>query len=222
MIVVIDEVIGAEELRSLLERLDGADWIDGKTTAGWSAKLVKNNLQLARPTTDARDLQKQVTAALERNALFQATVQPKSIHSLIFSRYDVGMSYGTHVDNALMKREQVWRADISFTLFLSSPSSYDGGELVIEASDGDRAYKLEAGSALVYPSSSLHRVEPVTAGRRWAAVGWVQSWVRDERDREILFDLDTVRRSIFAKEGKTLEFDLLSKTYSNLLRQWAE
>ncbi|MDY7015894.1 MAG: Fe2+-dependent dioxygenase [Cyanobacteriota bacterium] len=222
MIVAIDEVLSAQELGLLLERLDCADWIDGKKTAGWSAKLVKNNLQLARETADAKNLQKRVTAALERNALFQATVQPRQIHSLLFSRYDVGMSYGAHVDNALMKRDRVWRADISFTLFLSSPSSYGGGELVIEESDGDRAYKLEAGSALVYPSSSLHRVEPVTAGRRWAAVGWVQSWVREERDREILFDLDTVRRSIFAKEGKTLEFDLLSKTYSNLLRQWAE
>ncbi|MDY6785553.1 MAG: Fe2+-dependent dioxygenase [Cyanobacteriota bacterium] len=222
MIIVIDDLLAAEEVQSLLKRLDGAEWIDGKRTAGWSAKLVKNNLQLARQTADAKYLQKEVKAALERNALFQATVQPRSIHSLLFSRYERGMSYGTHVDNALMKKEQVWRADISFTLFLSSPGSYEGGELVIEGSDGDRAYKLEAGSAVVYPSSSLHRVEPVTAGTRWAAVGWVQSWVREARDREILFDLDTVRRSIFAKEGKTLEFDLLSKTHSNLLRQWAE
>lgn len=222
MIVVIDEVLDAEELGALLERLNRADCIDGKATAGWSAKLVKNNLQLPRDTTDAKDLRQQVIAALERNALFQATVQPRAIHSLLFSCYDPGMSYGTHVDNALMGKKQFLRADVSFTLFLSSPASYEGGALAIECSDGDRTYKLEAGSTLIYPSSTLHRVEPVTAGRRWAAVGWVQSLVRDPRDREILFDLDTVRRSIFAREGKTLEFDLIAKTYSNLLRRWAE
>lgn len=114
------------------------------------------------------------------------------------------------------------RSDVSFTLFLSSPSIYEGGELVIECSDGDRTYKLEAGSVIIYPSSILHWVEPVMEGVRLAAVGWVQSLVRDASDQEILFDLDTARRSIFAKEGKTIEFDLISKSYTNLLRKWAE
>jgi len=141
---------------------------------------------------------------------------------MLFSRYENGMSYGRHVDNALMGNQEFLRSDVSFTLFLSSPSTYKGGELVIESSDGDRTYKLEGGSAIIYPSSTLHQVEPVTEGVRLAAVGWIQSLVRDPNEREILFDLDTTRRSIFAKEGKTIEFDLISKSYANLLRKWAE
>jgi PKHD-type hydroxylase len=222
MILVIDDVFAPEELRSLQDSLDRATLIDGKTTAGWYAKVVKNNLQLDGQASEVKALKEVVQNAFQRNALFQAAVQPKKIHTLLFSCYDPGMSYGTHVDNALMGKEPFWRADVSFTLFLSSPSSYKGGELVIECSDGDRAYKLEAGSALVYPSSTLHRVEPVTEGQRWVSVGWIQSLVRDPSRREILFEIDTVRRSLFAKEGKTLEVDLLCKTHSNLLRQWAE
>jgi PKHD-type hydroxylase len=179
-------------------------------------------MQLQREATYAKDLRELVETALRRNALFQSAIQPKIIHSVLFSRYETGMSYGRHVDNALMGNQAFLRSDVSFTLFLSSPSTYEGGELIIEYSDGDRTYKLEAGSMIVYPSSTLHQVETVTEGVRLAAVGWVQSLVRDANEREILFDLDTARRSIFAKEGKTIEFDLISKSYVNLLRKWAE
>ncbi|MGD2181387.1 Fe2+-dependent dioxygenase [Lusitaniella coriacea] len=222
MIAIIDDVLAPEELQRILTHFDRADFVDGKKTAGWHAKLVKNNMQLPSKATSTQELRKQVKEALIRNKLFQALVQPKIVHSLLFSRYEVGMSYGTHVDNAFMGKGEFWRSDISFTLFLCEPEGYEGGELVIEASDGDRAYKLPSGSALIYPSSTLHRVNPVTAGVRFAAVGWVQSLVRDPDKREILFDLDTARRSLFAKEGKTIEFDLISKSYTNLLRQWAD
>ncbi|HBB35309.1 MAG TPA: Fe2+-dependent dioxygenase [Cyanobacteria bacterium UBA8803] len=222
MIVRVDGVLTPEELNTIVSTLDGADFIDGKTTAGWHAKLVKNNTQLKSQVPYAQDLRELVKAALIRNTLFQASVQPKFIHSILFSRYEKGMSYGTHVDNALMGDQQFLRSDVSFTLFLNSPSSYEGGELVIEATDDERTYKLEAGSMIIYPSSTLHRVEPVTDGVRLVAVGWIQSLVRDPQEREILFDLDTVRRSIFAKEGKTIEFDLLSKCYANLLRKWVD
>ncbi|HAA31299.1 MAG TPA: Fe2+-dependent dioxygenase [Cyanobacteria bacterium UBA8553] len=222
MIFAIDNVLTLEELQILVDSLEQADFVDGKTTAGWYAKLVKNNMQLQREATYANDLRELVKTALKRNVLFQSAVQPKIIHSMLFSRYEKGMSYGRHVDNALMGNQEFLRSDVSFTLFLSVPSTYEGGELVIEYSDGDRTYKLEAGSMIVYPSSTLHQVEPVIEGVRLAAVGWVQSLVRDPNDREILFDLDTARRSIFAKEGKTIEFDLISKSYANLLRKWAE
>lgn len=222
MIFSIDNVLTLEELKFIVDSLEQADFVDGKTTAGWYAKLVKNNMQLQRETTYASDLRELVKTALKRNALFQSAVQPKIIHSMLFSRYEKGMSYGRHVDNAFMGNGEFLRSDVSFTLFLSSPSTYEGGELVIENSDGDRTYKLEANSMIVYPSSTLHQVEPVTEGVRLAAVGWVQSLVRDSNEREILFDLDTARRSIFAKEGKTIEFDLISKSYANLLRKWAE
>jgi PKHD-type hydroxylase len=141
---------------------------------------------------------------------------------MLFSRYEAGMSYGRHIDNALMGNQDFLRSDVSLTLFLNSPSTYEGGELVIESTDAEQAYKLEAGSVIVYPSSTLHRVEPVTEGVRLVAVAWVQSLVREPSQREILFDLDTVRRAIFTKQGKTIEFDLISKSYANLLRKWAD
>jgi PKHD-type hydroxylase len=222
MILAIDNVLNSEEIQFVVKSLSQAEFVDGKTTAGWHAKLVKNNTQLDKKGKLAIELEELVKNALECNILLKAAVQPKIIHSILFSRYEMGMSYGSHTDNAFMGKQNFWRSDVSFTLFLSSPKTYAGGELVMETMGGDRTCKLEAGSAIVYPSSMFHRVEPVTEGVRLVAVGWIQSLVRDPSQREILFDLDTVRRSIFAKEGKTLEFDLLSKTHSNLLRQWGE
>ncbi|MGB3238257.1 MAG: Fe2+-dependent dioxygenase [Geitlerinemataceae cyanobacterium] len=221
MIVSIENILTPEELKTLIDRLDPADFIDGKTTAGWHAKTVKNNAQLTAKADYANDLRELVKAALWRHPLFQMVARPKQIHSLLFSRYDVGMSYGTHVDNALMGGAFL-RSDLSFTLFLSDPSVYEGGELVIEEFAGEKPYKLNAGEAIVYPSTALHRVDPVTKGMRHVVVGWVQSLVRDPAKREILFDLDTARRSIFQKSGKTIEFDLISKSHANLLRRWAQ
>jgi len=222
MILTIDNLLTSEEIEIIIERLSQAQFIDGKTTAGWHAKLVKNNKQLEKTSQKALELEELVKNALERNPLIKSAFLPKVIHSILFSRYETGMSYGSHTDNAFMGKPNFWRSDLSFTLFLSSPFTYKGGELVIEAIDGDRSYKLEAGSAIIYPSSTLHRVETVTEGIRLVAVGWMQSLVREPNLREILFDLDTVRRSLFAQTGKTLEFDLLSKTHSNLLRHWGD
>jgi PKHD-type hydroxylase len=222
MIVSIENILTPEELKTLIDRLDPADFIDGKTTAGWHAKTVKNNTQLTATADYANDLRELVKAALWRHPLFQMVARPKQIHSLLFSRYEVGMSYGTHVDNALMGDRAFLRSDLSFTLFLNDPSAYEGGELVIEEFSGEKQYKLQAGAAIVYPSTTLHRVDPVTNGTRWVVVGWVQSLVRDPEKREILFDLDTARRSIFQQSGKTIEFDLISKSHTNLLRRWAQ
>ena len=221
MIVRIPDVLSTDEVGQLQDVLTVAEFVDGKLTAGWYAKQVKHNQQL--PGKVAKDIREQISSALQRHPLFQAVVRPKRIHSILVSRYGEGMSYGRHADNALMgSGGSQWRSDVSFTIFLNSPDQYDGGELVMEEVDDERAYRLEAGSAIAYPSSTLHRVDPVTKGIRLVAVGWVQSWVRDPANREILFELDTVRRSLFAQHGKTNEFDLLSKNISNLLRQWAE
>jgi PKHD-type hydroxylase len=222
MILPIDDILTPEDLKQITESLNQAHFVDGKATAGWHAKLVKNNLQLDSQDPQLQTLRSQVETALAQNLLFQIAVRPRKIHSIRFSRYTDGMSYGSHVDNALMGGDQFLRSDVSFTLFLSAPESYEGGELVIESAEGDRSFKLQAGSAMVYSSSTLHRVEPVTQGERLVAVGWVQSLIRDAEKREILFDLDTARRSLFAREGKTIEFDLLSKSHANLLRQWVE
>jgi PKHD-type hydroxylase len=222
VIVVIDNLLEQNELSAIAEKLQTASFVDGKTTAGWHAKLVKNNTQLDNKDPYRQELLDLVKNSLRRNDLVQAAIKPKFIHTLLFSRYEIGMYYDTHVDNSFMGGDNFYRADISFTLFLNDPTTYSGGELVIEGSSDDRSYKLQAGSAIFYPSSTLHRVEPIAAGVRFAVVGWIQSLVRDPNQREILFDLDTTRRSIFSREGKTVEFDLLSKTYTNLLRMWAD
>ena len=221
MIVCISDLLTAEELDYIGKALSVADFVDGRLTAGWHAKLVKQNQQLSK-TPDTEALKNLVRKALQKNPLFQAVARPKAIHSLLISRYQTGMSYGRHVDNALMKAGGFLRSDISFTIFLNGPDAYEGGELVIEGADSETPYKLAAGSAIIYPSTSLHRVDPVVSGERLVVVGWVQSLIRCTEKREILFDLVTTQRSLFAKEGKTDEFDLLSKSVANLLRMWAE
>ena len=222
MIFSINSILSPEEIGEIEQILKQAEFVDGKLTAGWHAKLVKNNQQL-KAGTSQKELKAKIRTALLKNALFQTTVRPKTIHSILFSRYNDGMSYDTHVDNALMKNNGSFcRSDVSFTLFLNSPQDYEGGELTIEGVQEEQHYKLEAGSAIVYPSTTLHRVNPVTKGTRLVVVGWVQSVIRDASDREILFDLETARRAVFAKAGKTPEFDLISKSIANLLRKWAE
>ena len=222
MIFTIPDVLTPEELETINLSLAEGEFIDGKLTAGWNAKLVKNNQQLKKKTPLGAQLTQQVKAAFNRNQLFQTAIRPKSIHSLLFSRYDSGMSYGRHVDNAIMRNNGIWRSDVSFTLFLNSPNEYAGGELIIEGADAEQDYKLATGSAIVYSSTTLHRVNEVTQGSRLVSVGWVQSLIRDPSDREILFDLETARRVIFAKDGKTPEFDLISKSVANLLRKWVD
>lgn len=223
MILCIGNVLTADELIAITEKLETAEFVDGKATAGWHARLVKNNTQLPKGAPVLTGVRSLITTALERNQLFQMAARPKRIHPLLISRYQPGMAYGTHTDDALMNRsQQVMRSDVSFTLFLNPPEAYEGGELVIETAQAEQDYKLPAGAMIVYPSSTLHRVETVTSGVRLAAVSWVQSLIRDPQEREILFDLDTARQSLFEQSGKTQEFDLLSKTHANLLRKWAD
>ncbi len=224
MLLCIADVLPPEQVMQLVNKLDQAKFVDGKLTAGWHARMVKHNTQLEDDGTGlVQELRRDVMAALQRNALFQMAARPIQIRPLLFSRYEAGMDYGTHVDNALMgSDEALMRSDISLTLFLSDPESYTGGELVIESTQGEQAFKLPAGAMILYPSSTLHRVEPVTEGVRLAVVTWVQSLVRDMGDREILFDLDTARHNLFEKYGKSAEFDLISKSHANLLRKWAD
>jgi PKHD-type hydroxylase len=222
MILCIDPILSPEELVQIYLCLKDAEFIDGKLTAGHYARTVKSNQQLQGDTEAAAIVEAIVNQALNRNPLFQAAIRPKIIRPILCSRYELGMSYGCHTDNALMGEENISRSDVSFTLFLSDPLSYTGGELAIDTGLGEQLFKLPAGAAIVYPSTFLHRVTEVTAGVRLAAVTWVQSFIRDASDRELLFELDTVRRAIFEKYGKTVEFDLLCKTHSNLLRKWAD
>jgi len=218
MQIVIGNVLSAEEASTVRAALAQATFIDGRQTAGFAARLVKNNRQAAN-SRKLDGIRKLVTERIMSNEVFRLAVRPKALTPIVFSRYETGMHYGSHVDDALM---QGMRTDVSFTLFLSDPESYDGGELVIESPSGEDAVKLAAGSLVAYPSTTLHHVSPVTRGERLAAVGWVRSFVRDGAHREMLFDLDTARRQMFAKDGKTAEYDLVSKSLANLLRMWVE
>lgn len=221
MINCIPNVLSTEEAREVRQRVERLRFVDGAATAGVFARTVKRNEQVeAGPET--QKLQEQVMGALVRNAAFEMAARPKQMKPVLFSRYEPGMEYGPHVDNAVMSGRPLVRSDVSLTLFLSEPDAYDGGELAIETHTGGQEIKLPAGWIVAYPSSSLHRVTPVTRGQRVAAVTWVQSMVRDPQHREILFDLETTRRSLFEAHGKTREFDLVSKSFANLMRMWAE
>lgn len=222
MIVAIPDLVTAEELAVIREKLAPAEFADGKATAGWHARLVKDNEQLPRGAPAAAELGKLVHEALHRNATYNSAVQPRAVKDILFSRYAVGRSYGTHVDDPVMAGTPRIRSDVSMTLFVSAPEDYGGGELVIQGISGEQTVKLPAGAAVFYPSTTLHRVNEVTEGTRLVAVTWIQSLVRAAEHRQILFDLDQARRSLFQRQGKTAEFDLLSKTHANLMRLWAE
>jgi len=219
MILVIDDVLTSPDIAKVTDRLAALRFVDGTMTAGWHAKLVKNNLQLDRNQPEYPPLNKAVTEALLRHPTFRMAARPRHITPLLFSRYRDSMEYGTHVDDPIMYN---LRSDVSFTLMLADPSTYDGGELVMETTSGERAHKLNAGQMIIYPSTTLHRVTPVTKGERVAAVGWCQSYVRNADQREILYDLDIARRAIFEKEKKSREFDVISRCHANLLRMWAD
>ena len=218
MLITIADVLPRGDLDEIRAMLGAMRFEDGRATAGWSARLVKDNEQ-AREGAALGLLRERVASAILANEVFNLAVRPKALTPLIFSRYTEGRHYGSHVDNPLMNGI---RTDVSFTLFLADPESYDGGELVIESMAGEEEVKLEAGSLVAYDSTTLHRVAPVTRGERLVAVGWAQSYVRDSARRELLFDLETARRNLFAQTGKTPEFDLLAKTSANLFRMWAE
>jgi PKHD-type hydroxylase len=219
MQIVIGNVLSTGELRRVRAALARARFVDGAATAGFAARLVKNNQQAEASDRSLGTIRELVAERVLANEVFRLAVRPKTLSPLLFSRYEKGMRYGSHVDDALMDG---MRTDVSFTLFLSEPKSYDGGELAIEGVSGEETFKLDAGALVAYSATSLHHVSEVTRGARLAAVGWVRSFVRDPARRELLFDLDTARRQMFAREGKSSEFDLVSKSLANLLRMWAE
>jgi PKHD-type hydroxylase len=216
----LDPLFPPDDTERLLQRLLGAPeeaWRPGQETAGWHARRVKNNRQLDRATALHEALAQEVLAALEAHPLVRAAAFPRRIHSLLFSRTGPGEGYGRHGDNAWMAGG---RADLSFTLALTAPETCGGGDLVLETPDGEERIRLPAGHAIVYPSTRLHQVEPVSRGERVVAVGWIESRIRHADQRELLFELDAARRALFAQDGKGEVFDLISRSYSNLLRWW--
>ncbi len=226
MLVVIPDVLDGVELQRTQALLASAEWVDGRVTAGHQSAGVKENLQIPEGSAAHRELGEIVLAALGRNPLFISSVLPLRVFPPLFNRYEVGMAFGAHVDNAIRQIRGTphrIRTDVSCTLFLSGPESYDGGELVIEDSYGEQRVKLPAGHAVVYPATSLHRVEPVTRGARLASFFWIQSMVRDNGQRRLLFELDmainTLRGDLPAGHRSPVA---LTGVYHNLLRRWAD
>lgn len=227
MLISIPAVLDAEQLAHARRQLDAADWVDGRGTAGVQSSLAKRNQQLSPGSPVASELGELILARLRSNALFLSAALPKAIFPPLFNRYAAadGHSFGNHVDNAIryLPGGGALRTDLSATLFLSEPDEYQGGELIIEDSFGAHAVKLAAGDMILYPASSLHRVEPLTGGVRLASFFWIESMVRDPGQRNLLLDIDVAVRSLAERLGdETPEIVALTGCYHNLLRRWAD
>ncbi|CAB3712348.1 Fe2+-dependent dioxygenase [Trinickia soli] len=226
MLLQIPGVLSAEQIQGVRSRLQAAGdaWVDGRATAGYSGAPVKRNQQIAEHSPIARELGDVVLAALERHPLFISAVLPNQVYPPLFNRYGAGMTFGDHVDGAvrLLPNGIKLRTDVSVTLFLSSPDEYDGGELVIEDTYGAHAVKLAAGDMIAYPATSVHRVTPVTRGVRVASFFWVQSLVRSDAQRALLFDMDNAIQRLNATDADETARRTLVGCYHNLLRLWSE
>ncbi|MES1975454.1 MAG: Fe2+-dependent dioxygenase [Pseudomonadota bacterium] len=226
MLIAIPDLVTAEQLATIRATIDAAAWIDGNATSGVQSALAKRNEQLPEESAAARRAGGIILDALAASPLFVAAALPLKVFPPLFNRYGEGQGFGTHVDNAVRIRRGSdfrIRSDLSATLFLADPASYDGGELVIEGQFGEQQVKLPAGHMVLYPASSLHHVTPVTRGTRIASFFWIQSMIRDDGARRILFDLDSAVQSVAADRGQDdASVVKLTGVYHNLLRRWAD
>ena len=223
MLLHIENVLDRETLARCRQLLDNADWADGRMTSGWQSRSIKNNQQLRRDDPVAREVGQIIVAALNANSQFFSAALPRRMVPPMFNRYGEGMYLGNHIDNAVQGipgTDERIRGDVSATLFFSDPDEYDGGELLIEDTYGVHSVKLPAGDMVLYPSTSLHRVETITRGARVASFFWIESMVRDVGERGLLFDLDTALCALRA-DGENAATTQLTGVYHNLLRRWA-
>ena len=225
MLIQIPRVLSGEHMQEFLGKLSEAEWSDGRGSAGYLSAAVKSNEQLPDDHPTAAELGRAVLEQLERNSLFVSAALPHKIVPPLFNRYMEGREYGAHVDGAIRPitgTPHRVRTDLSATLFLSAPEDYDGGELVMKDAFGERSVKLAAGDMVLYPGSSVHRVMPVTRGVRYAAFFWVESMVRGDEQRRILFDLDNAIQSLARDVPDHADLVSLAGVYHNLLRAWAD
>jgi len=225
MLLQIPEVLSPEQVAHCRQALDAADWADGRITAGYQSAQAKHNQQLPEDSAVARELGDSILAALQRSPLFMSAALPLKVFPPLFNRYAGGHSFGSHVDNAIRPVRGTGhrvRTDLSATLFLAAPDEYDGGELVIEDNYGTHAVKLPAGHLVLYPASSLHLVKPVTRGARVASFFWIQSMVRDDGQRTLLYDLDRATQQVHRDLPDSAAALGLTGVYHNLLRRWAD
>jgi PKHD-type hydroxylase len=225
MLLHVSGVLTAEAAAGARGSLEAADWVDGKVTAGYQSARTKENRQLPEDHPLARELRDKIVLALERNPLFMGAALPLRVFPPLFNRYDSGHSFGTHVDNAIRQVAGTGhriRTDLSATLFLTPPEEYDGGELIIEDTYGTQSVKLPAGDLVLYPATSLHHVRPITRGARISSFFWIQSMIRDDGQRTLLFDLDMAIQRISAEAPDHPSAVQLTGVYHNLIRMWAE
>ena len=222
MLLAIPDVLSADELRRVREGVHQAKYDSGNLTAGDGSRSRKNNLQISDSDPSLPELRRVVTDALMRHPMMQFLVMPKHVMPLVFNCYKQGMYYEDHVDFALVGGSQKLRTDLSMTLFLSAAAEYDGGELVFELESGPRSVKLEQGQAIIYPSGTIHRVDPVTRGARYAVVTTIQSYVRDDEKRALLADVLRLARWVQDSAPQSEEARLANKLHANLLRMWAD
>lgn len=226
MMLHIPEVLSKQQVAHCRQVMDAAEWIDGNATSGHQSALTKNNMQLPEAAPETRQLGDLVLDALERSPLFISAALPLKVFPPLFNRYAGGQAFGLHVDNAIRPfagSDFRIRTDLSCTLFLAEPEEYDGGELIVEDTYGDQRVKLPAGDMVLYPSTSLHRVTPVTRGARVASFFWLQSMVRDDSQRTLLFQLDTSIQQLAQRLGNgDAQVVQLTGIYHNLLRRWAD
>jgi PKHD-type hydroxylase len=226
--LVIPDVLKQEQVRHVLDVLARSPFVDGRATAGEMARDVKRNLQFKRPDNQPVEIEQIVGRALMLNRTFQDFAMPKHLAPPTFSKYEPGMEYGTHVDTPLMGHGATMRSDLSLTVFLSDPASYGGGELTVETGFGEQAVKLPPGWVVVYTSTALHRVSPVTRGARLVGLSWVQSFIKDEGMREILYDIAVATQALDKPGGAADAAHVLAiknrlyKAYANLMRRQAE
>jgi PKHD-type hydroxylase len=225
MLLPVPEVLSADQVARFRARLDAAPWIDGNVTSGHQSARAKYNEQVKEDSPEARELGEAVLAALGRSQLFFSAALPKQVFPPLFNRYREGMTFGSHVDSAIRthaaSRTRI-RTDLSATLFLSAPEDYDGGELVVEDTFGTHQVKLPAGHMILYPATSLHKVNPITRGARIASFFWIQSMVRDDAQRTLLFDLDMAIVRLTRERPDDPALVSLVGVYHNLLRMWTE
>jgi PKHD-type hydroxylase len=225
MLLHIENVLSAEELKYVQQLFGQADFVDGRVTAGYQSTVVKNNRQIAENSPLAIEMGNIILCALERCPQFTSAALPQRIYPPLFNSYGTGMHFGKHIDNAIRGITERIRTDLSVTLFLSEPEDYEGGELVIEDTYGTHHIKLPAGDLVLYPSSSLHQVTPVTRGNRNACFFWLQSLVRNDAQRRLLYDMDQSIIGLHPQLSNSLENPALlrlSGCYHNLLRLWVE
>ncbi len=230
MLITIENVLTADQVKAARTRLAAAEWVDGRVTAGYQAQEVKRNAQIPENSPAAKELGEVILSGLARSPRFMSAALPLRVFPPMFNSYAGGQTFGTHVDTAIRQLSstgQRIRTDLSATLFLTPPEEYDGGELIVEDSYGEKQVKLPAGDMVLYPATSLHRVEPVTRGNRISSFFWIQSMIRQDAHRTLLFELDqSIQRLAASDAAQTPDVKAssvqLTGVYHNLLRQWAE